>query len=61
MVSPNLVILKFGYVFYNDMNKKPVARPRFQHDVLKLSAVYGLLSQCYAAIVVNCFTLNTKS
>ncbi|EMK5830960.1 MULTISPECIES: acid stress response protein YqgB [Citrobacter] len=43
------------------MNKKPVARPRFQHDVLKLSAVYGLLSQCYAAIVVNCFTLNTKS
>ncbi|MCI1900271.1 MAG: acid stress response protein YqgB [Enterobacter sp.] len=43
------------------MNQKPVARPRVQHDVLDVQAVYGLLSRYNAAIVVNCFTLNTKS
>ncbi|CCJ86078.1 virulence promoting factor [Cronobacter dublinensis] len=47
-------------MFYNDMNKKPVARQGEQHYVLDNSAVYGLLSQCNAAIVVNCFTLSTK-
>ncbi|MBA7855284.1 acid stress response protein YqgB [Enterobacter cloacae complex sp. 2024EL-00215] len=43
------------------MNKKPVARSEFQHTLLGDRAVYGLLSPCNAAIVVNCFTLNTKS
>ncbi|QLR44532.1 acid stress response protein YqgB [Enterobacter sp. RHBSTW-00994] len=43
------------------MNKKPVARSVFQHSLLENGAVYGLLSRCNAAIVVNCFTLNTKS
>jgi len=61
VVSPNLVILKFGYVFYIDMNKKPVARSGFQHSLLENGGVYGLLSPFNAAIVVNCFTLNTKS
>ncbi|MEX9254227.1 acid stress response protein YqgB [Pseudenterobacter timonensis] len=42
------------------MNKKPLARPRFQHEVLESCAVYGLLSQDDAAIVVNCFTLITS-
>ncbi|MDK1686657.1 acid stress response protein YqgB [Cronobacter malonaticus] len=42
------------------MNKKPVARQGGQHYVLDYSAVYGLLSHCNAAIVVNCFTLSTK-
>nr|WP_272948246.1 acid stress response protein YqgB [Trabulsiella odontotermitis] len=37
---------------------KPVARPQTQHAVLGNCAVYGLLSQYYTAIVVNCFTLN---
>ncbi|WP_156964182.1 acid stress response protein YqgB [Trabulsiella guamensis] len=40
------------------MNMKPVARPQTQHAVLGKRVVYGLLSQYYAAIVVNCFTLN---
>ncbi|WCF41203.1 acid stress response protein YqgB [Enterobacter roggenkampii] len=43
------------------MNKKPVARSGFQHTLLGNGAVYGLLSPYNAAIVVNCFTLNTKS
>ncbi|MDY1037381.1 acid stress response protein YqgB [Enterobacteriaceae bacterium RIT714] len=43
------------------MNKKPVARSGFQHTLLEDGAVYGLLSQYETAIVVNCFTLNTKS
>ncbi|WP_230353857.1 acid stress response protein YqgB [Lelliottia sp. WAP21] len=43
------------------MNKKPVARPRVQHNLLGSRVVYGLLSQFFAAIVVNCFTLNTIS
>ncbi|MFP9429712.1 acid stress response protein YqgB [Enterobacter sp. LM3] len=43
------------------MNKKPVARSEFQHTLLGDRVVYGLLSPCNAAIVVNCFTLNTKS
>lgn len=59
MVSPTRHT-EFGYVFYNDMNKKPVARQGGQHYVLDNSAVYGLLSQCNAAIVVNYFTLSTK-
>lgn len=48
-----------GYVFYNHMNKKPVAQTVFQHTVLDIQAVYGLLSQCDIAIVVNCLTLST--
>ncbi|HDR2162133.1 TPA: acid stress response protein YqgB [Enterobacter cancerogenus] len=43
------------------MNKKPVARSGFQHTLLGNRAVNGLLSPYNAAIVVNCFTLNTKS
>ncbi|MEZ2583311.1 acid stress response protein YqgB [Kluyvera intermedia] len=39
------------------MNKKPVAQSARQHVVLANQAAYGLLSQRYAAIVVNCFTL----
>ncbi|MFY9995880.1 MAG: acid stress response protein YqgB [Leclercia sp.] len=42
------------------MNKKPVARPGFQHSVLDKWSVNGLLSQINAAIVVNCFTLNSQ-
>ncbi|MBV8041815.1 acid stress response protein YqgB [Pluralibacter sp.] len=41
------------------MNKKPVAQTVFQHTVLDIQAVYGLLSQCDIAIVVNCLTLST--
>ncbi|MGG7448424.1 acid stress response protein YqgB [Kosakonia oryzendophytica] len=37
------------------MNKKPVAQPALQHDMLSIQAVYGLLSLCVTAIVVNCF------
>ncbi|PSS48353.1 virulence promoting factor [Enterobacter sp. FS01] len=48
-------------MFYNDMNKKPVARPGFQHSVLEIRSDNGLLSQIDAAIVVNCFTLNSKN
>ncbi|ROU10213.1 virulence promoting factor [Kluyvera ascorbata] len=44
-------------MFYNDMNKKPVAQSERQHVLLPIRAVYGLLSQRHAAIVVNCFTL----
>ena len=51
----------FGYVFYDDMNKKPVAQPQDQHYLLGFRTVYGLLSLLRIAIVVNCFTLNTKS
>jgi hypothetical protein len=58
VVSPNRHI-KFGHVFYNVMNKKPVAHPVYQHVVLENQRVYGLLSHCYAAIVVDCLTLNT--
>ncbi|MEB7501331.1 acid stress response protein YqgB [Leclercia pneumoniae] len=43
------------------MNKKPVAPPGFQHSVLENWSVNGLLSQFNAAIVVNCFTLFSKS
>ncbi|MGL5699139.1 MAG: acid stress response protein YqgB [Kluyvera sp.] len=39
------------------MNKKPVAQSVRQHVLLPYQTVYGLLSQRYAAIVVNCFTL----
>ncbi|HKS32943.1 MAG TPA: acid stress response protein YqgB [Enterobacteriaceae bacterium] len=39
------------------MKKKPVAQSAFQYYVLETPAVYGLLSQRYAAIVVNCPTL----
>ncbi|MEQ6279010.1 acid stress response protein YqgB [Kluyvera cryocrescens] len=39
------------------MNKKPVAQSARQHVLLANPSVYGLLSQRYAAIVVNCFTL----
>ncbi|WP_145973667.1 acid stress response protein YqgB [Metakosakonia massiliensis] len=41
------------------MNKKPVAQSVSQSFVLESQAVYGLLSQSYAAIVVDCLTLNT--
>ncbi|WP_415877735.1 acid stress response protein YqgB [Enterobacter sp. PGRG2] len=37
------------------MNKKPVAQSAYQHSLLATLSVYGLLSLCYAAIVVNCF------
>lgn len=60
MVSPNRHI-SFGHVFYNVMNKKPVAQSVFQHLMLHSQNVYGLLSQRNVVIVVNCFTLNTKS
>lgn len=50
----------FGYVFYDDMNKKPVAQPQDQHYLLGFRTVYGLLSLLRIAIVVNCFTLVTK-
>ncbi|MEB4674527.1 acid stress response protein YqgB [Enterobacteriaceae bacterium G50] len=42
------------------MNKKPVAQSTHQHNALGNQAVYGLLSHRYAAIVVNCFTLDTN-
>ncbi|PDO88754.1 virulence promoting factor [Kosakonia sp. AG348] len=42
-------------MFYNDMNKKPVAQSVLQHIALKSQAVYGLLSLCVTAIVVNYF------
>ncbi|AUV04344.1 virulence promoting factor [Kluyvera intermedia] len=48
-------------MFYNVMNKKPVAQSVFQHLMLHSQTVYGLLSQRNVVIVVNCFTLNTKS
>lgn len=48
---------RFRCVFYNDMKKKPVAQSARQHVLLPHRAVYGLLSQRHAAIVVNCFTL----
>lgn len=54
------VILKFGYVFYNDMKKKPVAQAECQHYLLENTSVYGLLSRLRIAIVVNCFTLVNK-
>ncbi|WP_130099626.1 acid stress response protein YqgB [Siccibacter turicensis] len=38
------------------MNMKPVAQSAFQRYVLESRTVYGLLSQLWAAIVVNCFT-----
>ncbi|WP_392388911.1 acid stress response protein YqgB [Enterobacter kobei] len=37
------------------MNKKPVAQSACQQSLLDTPPVYGLLSLCYAAIVVNCF------
>ncbi|HAT3918030.1 MULTISPECIES: acid stress response protein YqgB [Enterobacteriaceae] len=43
------------------MNKKPVAQSARQHVLLSRRAVYGLLSQRYAAIVVNCFTLGINN
>ncbi|MBB1202787.1 virulence promoting factor [Enterobacteriaceae bacterium 89] len=46
-------------MFYNVMNKKPVAQASFQHTPLEHKTVYGLLSQSFIAIVVNCFTLST--
>ncbi|WP_396335744.1 acid stress response protein YqgB [Atlantibacter subterraneus] len=46
----------FGYVFYNDMNMKPVAQRGGQRTMLPGPAVYGLLSHFNAAIVVN-FTM----
>jgi hypothetical protein len=49
---------EFGYVFYDDMNKKPVAQSQFQHYLLGFRTVHGLLSRLRTAIVVNCFTLN---
>ncbi|SCX47121.1 Virulence promoting factor [Kosakonia sacchari] len=42
-------------MFYNDMNKKPVAQSVLQHISLKSQTVYGLLSLCVTAIVVNYF------
>ncbi|WP_090462383.1 MULTISPECIES: acid stress response protein YqgB [unclassified Enterobacter] len=39
------------------MNKKPIAQSITQRNVLGNQTVYGLLSQFFAAIVVNCFTL----
>lgn len=59
MVSPTRHT-EFGYVFYNDMEKKPVAQPGGQRYLLVNPSVYGLLSHCNTAIVVNCFTLLLK-
>jgi hypothetical protein len=59
VVSPDCHTL-FGYVFYDDMNKKPVAQSQNQHYLLGFRTVYGLLSLLRIAIVVNCFTLVTK-
>jgi hypothetical protein len=47
---------QFGYVFYNDMKKKPVAQAEHQHYLLEKPPVHGVLSHLCAAIVVNCFT-----
>ncbi|HAZ54900.1 MAG TPA: virulence promoting factor [Franconibacter helveticus] len=47
-------------MFYNSMEKKPVARSGGQRYLLANPSVYGLLSHCNAAIVVNCFTLLKK-
>lgn len=43
----------FGYVFYYDMNKKPVAQSQSQHYLLGFRTVHGLLSRLRTAIVVN--------
>jgi len=59
VVSPTRYT-EFGYVFYNSMEKKPVARSGGQRYLLANPSVYGLLSHCNAAIVVNCFTLLKK-
>ncbi|MGP3591376.1 acid stress response protein YqgB [Vagococcus sp. WN89Y] len=37
------------------MNKKPVTQPMGQHTMPGNHAVYGLLSLCFTAIVVNYF------
>jgi Virulence promoting factor. len=58
VVSPGCH-LDSGSVFYNVMNKKPIAQASIQHTLLEHKAVYGLLSQSFIAIVVNCFTLST--
>ncbi len=52
MVSPDCHTL-FGYVFYDDMNKKPVAQSQNQQIVLGFRTVHGLLSHLWTAIVVN--------
>ena len=54
MVSPNRHPA-FGYVFYNNMNQKPVAQSVLWHITPEKQAVYGLLSLCVTAIVVNYF------
>ncbi|CDL10510.1 Biosynthetic arginine decarboxylase [Klebsiella pneumoniae IS43] len=59
MVSPDCHTL-FGYVFYDDMNKKPVAQSQNQQIVLGFRTVHGLLSHLWTAIVVNCLTLIIK-
>ncbi|WP_458047257.1 acid stress response protein YqgB [Phytobacter sp. AG2a] len=41
------------------MNKKPVAQSASQYFMLENQTAYGLLSHCYAAIVVDCLTLKT--
>lgn len=54
VVSPDCHI-RFGYVFYYDMNKKPVAQSQNQHYLLGFRTVHGLLSRLWTAIVVDCF------
>lgn len=60
VVSPDCHTL-FGYVFYDDMNKKPVAQSQNQQIVLGFRTVHGLLSHLWTAIVVNCLTLIIKN
>ncbi|BCG08078.1 hypothetical protein BADSM9389_07090 [Buttiauxella agrestis] len=59
MVSPTRST-KLGYVFYNDMKKKPVAQLVCQRLMLVLRAVNGLLLRGTPAIVVNCFAHSFK-
>ena len=59
VVSPTRLTV-FGYVFYNDMKKKPVAQLFCQRLMLPLRAVNGLLLQDTPAIVVNCFAHSFK-
>ncbi|UDJ83284.1 acid stress response protein YqgB [Kosakonia oryzae] len=42
-------------MFYNDMKKKPVAQAWCWAEIRLSQAVYGLLSLCVTAIVVNYF------
>ncbi|WP_416274397.1 acid stress response protein YqgB [Kosakonia cowanii] len=44
-------------MFYYHMNQKPVAQSVLWHVMPKIMAVYGLLSLCVTAIVVNYFIL----